>query len=192
VATRLPSSDPHSWLGTLERCYQEYRAELRRFIKLRARRNTNIDDLGQEIYERLLKYRPSEPVKDLQAYIFQTARYVIWSANRRSRVAEQRYVTAEAAELEEYAGGSRSLWVQEYGGEELAQDEIWRVLEQLPPKVRIALLRTRRDGWTYQQVAAELGLAVNTIKCYLTQAHKHFDNHFSVPRRAARRRRTPP
>jgi RNA polymerase sigma-19 factor, ECF subfamily len=166
--------------GSIELSYQQYRSELRIFFARRARRTANVEDLVQEVYERLLRYRSLEPIRDPEAYLFQTARNVLRAANRNTRIEEQRFVTTEPADLEGYAGGLASLWIQEDGGHELVEEEIERVLNQLPRGCRVALVRQRRDGWTHQQIADELGVSINTVKDYLGKAFNHFRIHFSL------------
>jgi DNA-directed RNA polymerase specialized sigma24 family protein len=68
---------------------------------------------------------------------------------------------------------------------ELAFEEFERVLNELPVNCRAALLRQRRDGWSYQQIAQELDVSVNTVKDYIVKALQHFQVHFSLPAKHA-------
>ena len=167
-------------LEFLELSYRECRAELRVFFARRARRSANVEDLVQQVYERLLRRRTLEPIRDPEAYVFQTARNVLRAANREAWTEDQRYLSCEPAELEERFEGMSRLWIQEDGGHELAEEEIERALSQLPRGCRVALLRQRRDGWTHQQIADELGVSINTVKDYLGRAFNHFRTHFSL------------
>lgn len=180
MATNPGAPDPEGIPASTELSYLQYRAELRCFFARRARRRANVEDLVQEVYERLLRYRSPQPIKDPEGYVFQTARNVLRAANRNTRIDEERFVSTEPADLEDYAGGSASLWIQEDGGQELVEEEIDRVLSQLPRGCRVALVRQRRDGWTHQQIADELGVSINTVKDYLGKAFNHFRIHFSL------------
>ena len=165
---------------SLDSSYRLYRAELRKFFSRYSRRSANIEDLVQEVYERLLRYRSRTPIRNPEAYVFQTARNVLRAANRAVRTYEQRYVNCEPMELESRIKDTRSLWIQDDGGIEIAAEELERVLNQLPRPCRAALIRQRRDGWTHQQIATELGVSINTVKDYLGKAFNHFRIHFSL------------
>ena len=130
---------------------------------------------------RLLKYRPRTPVTDPRGYLFQTARHVLITANQAVRQDHERYLACDANDLALRAEAVPSLWVEEEGGAELAFEEFERVLSELPEKCQAALLRQRRDGWSYQQIASELQVSVNTVKDYIVRALEHFQVHFSMP-----------
>jgi DNA-directed RNA polymerase specialized sigma24 family protein len=108
------------------------------------------------------------------------ARNVLRVANNADRADERRYLSCEPAELEERLEDLSSLWIQEDGGRELAEEELERVLNQLPRNCRVALLRQRRDGWTHQEIADHLGVSINTVKDYLGKAFHHLRIHFSL------------
>ena len=180
MAAQQNKQDLQAALESITKSYAQYRAELVVFFARRTREPGSGEDLVQLVYERLIRYRPRAPIKDPAGYLFQTARRVLISANRRARQDQGRYVHCDAAGLDTHAQGLSRLWVQEDGGQELAHEEFERVLGQLPGNCRTALLRQRRDGWSYQQIAQELGVSVNTVKDYIVKALEHFKNHFSM------------
>lgn len=169
---------------SLEDTYRRYRAELVSFFARRTRERANVEDLVQQVYERLLKYRPRAPVMDPRAYLFQTARHVLSSANETLRQDRERYVVCDENSLALRADAVPSLWVEEEGGEALALEEFERVLSELPSNCQVALVRQRRDGWSYQEIASELQVSVNSVKHYIVLALEHFQVHFSMPAKA--------
>ena len=44
------------------------------------------------------------------------------------------------------------------------------ILHRLPPAHRNVLVLRKRDGMSYQEIAAELNISVHTVKKYLFQA----------------------
>lgn len=180
MAANPSAPDPEGNAGSIEISYQHYCAELRTFFARRARRTANVEDLVHQVYERLLRYPTLEPIKDPEKYLYQVAHNVLRDANRDARTEERRYVLCEGEELQTRVEGLNCLWIHEDGGNEVAEEEIERVLNQLPRGCRVALLRQRRDGWTYQQIAEELQVSVNTVKDYLGKAFQHFQIHFSL------------
>jgi len=59
-----------------------------------------------------------------------------------------------------------------------AEDELLRVLEGLPVATQIAIVRSRRDGWTYEQIAVELGVTPHMVKHHIGRAISHFVAYF--------------
>jgi RNA polymerase sigma factor (sigma-70 family) len=180
VAAQHNKSDIQAALESITESYARYRAELITFFAHRSRDPGTNEDLVQLVYEKLIRYRPRSPIKDPAGYLFQTARRVLIDANRRARQDQSRYTQCDAKELDTRAHEESRLWVEEDGGAELAHEEFERVLGQLPDNCRIALLRQRRDGWTYQQIADELGVSASTVKDYIVRALEHFKNHFAL------------
>jgi len=178
VAANPGAPDPK--FGPIEQSYALYRAELSAFFTRYTRSVSAAEDLVHEVYERLLRYPPREPVRDPQKYLFQTAHNVLRSAHRRARIQQQRYLHCEPQELQLFAEGLSRLWVEEEGGDEVAQQEFVKILNQLPRAYRVALLRQRRDGWNYQQISAELGVSVNTVKDYIVKTLNHFRLHYCM------------
>jgi RNA polymerase sigma factor (sigma-70 family) len=133
----------------------------------------------QEVYERLLRYRRDEPVDDPLAYLFKTAWNVLKSDNQRSRREQNRLVMCDSVELESLASQFRRLWVDD-SAEALTAAEMERALSRLPRACRIALIRQRRDGYSYQQIADELHVSVNTVKDYIVRALNHCRLYFSA------------
>ena len=166
---------------TVAESYAHYRVELRAYFAAGVSAATSVEDLVQQVYERLLRYRPREPVGDPRSYLFGVARNVLLAANRRARIDGQRYVVCEASELDALAHGHRALWVQEDGGPEVADAEFVDVLMRLPVTCQAVFLRHRRDGWSYQRIADELGISKHTVKDYVVQALNHFRMYFEQP-----------
>jgi len=180
--TVSPSPDPTGGgsLGPLEDSYAQYRAALRAYFVRGLRREVTVaEDLVQEVYARLLRHPPREPVRDPEGYLFQVARNVLRDACRAARREQARFYTCPANELEGFAEAASTLWIENEGGEAVVEREFNQVLNQLPRSCRIAMLRHRRDGWTYEQIAAELGVSAHTVKDYIVKALAHFRAHFS-------------
>ena len=54
-----------------------YGGQLRRFLSARLRNATDIPDLAQEIYLRLLRIKDHEAIRNPQAYLFTVAMHVL-------------------------------------------------------------------------------------------------------------------
>ena len=50
------------------------------------------------------------------------------------------------------------------------REELMRLLEPLPPKIRAAFIWAHRDGHTYEEIGARLSVPKNRVKKYLARA----------------------
>ena len=165
----------------LEDAYWQFRSRLRAvFAAGMARRRGVVEDLMQVTFERLRRYRPREPVRDPEGYLFRVAHNVLAAYVRSTKVDEERYRSCDKQELELHAENLSALWVQEDGGESIAEEEFARVLNQLPRASRVALVRQVRDGWSYRQIADEIGVSTHTVKDHIVRALNHFRLHYSM------------
>jgi RNA polymerase sigma-70 factor (ECF subfamily) len=175
-----PHSPDLTELLGIDLSYRQYREELRRHFAHNSRNSADVEDLVQEVYARLLKYRPREPIKDPRAYLFQIAQNVLRAAKNAERTQNQRYLSCPPEEIQKHAESVNRLWIEEDGGTQIAEAEISRVMNQLPPPCCAALILHRRDGLSYEQIARRLGVSVNTVKDYLVKAYLHFRLHYRM------------
>ena len=47
---------------------------------------------------------------------------------------------------------------------------IWKAIDGLPAKCREVFLMSKRDGWSNEEIAEELGISVKTVKNQMTKA----------------------
>jgi len=164
--------------GGLEEAYERYRQELQRFFALRARESHAADDLVQLVYLRLLRSRPSEEIRDPRLYVYKVAWNVLRKDNQRVQREQQRTVSCDADQLEQFAHQLGTQWIDD-SGSALATEQVEALLRQLPPGCQAALVRHYRDGLTYNQIAAELGVTAHTIKKYIVRGLATFRAHFN-------------
>jgi RNA polymerase sigma factor (sigma-70 family) len=182
MATQHIAPQPDSPGGSAEQAYQQYRAELRRFFECQLREPQNVDDLMQIVCERLVRYPPADTLREPHRYLYRIAWRVLNEANRRLAREQRQILTCDAQELEALAEEFGTLWVEGEDNESAAEQNIERVLAELPKACQVALLRQRRDGLSYKEIALELGVSVHTVKKYIVRALDHFRQHFQMGR----------
>lgn len=147
-----------------EAAFRGYDSELRGFLARRLRRSAvSPDDVRQEVYLRILRFKCVDLVREPRAYLYKVARHVLYDFHHR----EQRDVA-----LKGRCRGStpdRSLLVD--GDDTAVRIDNRRCLEtmlnQLPPQFSAVLtLRLGRD-MSHQEVARELDMSVHTVKKYV-------------------------
>ena len=138
--------------------------DLVRYLRSRIPRGEDARDLAQEAYLRLSRFDRGDLVRNPEAYLFRIASNLIyehWLKHRGETAAEE-------VNLD-------SLVVQEPSpDEQVAQSEalsaLFRVLKGLPPMYQQVVLMHRRDGMTYEEIAAELGISSHMVKKHLSRA----------------------
>lgn len=132
-------------------------------------------DLSQEVYLRLLRLERPDFVRCPEAYLFAVAANVAREhALRRSRRPLQ--IALEEVPLDELSldiDGMAALSPEDLAERSDRVRRLEKVLGQLSPKARAALIWHRRDGRTYGEIGARLGVSKNMVKKYLSQALAH-------------------
>jgi RNA polymerase sigma factor (sigma-70 family) len=147
--------------------FVHYRGRLERFLANRSRRPHEANDLAQEVYLRLLRFPPGEVIQKPQAYLYRIASNVVHDFNLR---AAQEPVTFDTDVTEELAEQAADVWAGDLGDRLIAEQELHRLLVQLPRGHLAALLLHMRDGMSYAEVAKALGIEINTAKKRIARA----------------------
>jgi RNA polymerase sigma factor (sigma-70 family) len=156
----------------LETAYMEQRANLTRFLAARLRNSAIAEELVQELWVKVSKIEPSEPIDNPEGYLFTMAgRLALDNIRQRQRRArrdekwtdESTVKTGGFATSTEEDGETRLL-----RAERIAQ--VRAAIETLPPKSRKAFVLHRMQGMPHKQVAAELGISVSTVEKHIIKA----------------------
>ena len=146
---RGPASAAHDLPGTeqpfLEHLAERYRSALNRFFATRSR---------------------SDPIEQLDGYIFQTASSVLTDRARRRAVrkSDQHVMYEEREHAIEDFSPERVLLARELVA------MVRTVLERLPERVRAAFVLHRFEELGYAEIAKRLGVSVSSIEKYISQA----------------------
>ena len=117
--------------------------------------------MAQEAYLRLLRASESKLIRDPVAYLFRIARNLL----------HEWYTSAPppSEPLNDLELADESLSVEDLAAISQHMDRLENVLKHLSPKCRAAILMHRRDGMTYGEIAAVLGVSSAMVKKYLSQ-----------------------
>jgi RNA polymerase sigma-70 factor (ECF subfamily) len=161
--------------AAFEILFARYFNRLRRYAYGFTRSWTEAEDLVHDMFLLLWRRkRPLDGVRDLNAYLYRITRNLALNHVRR-RTVEARWqageAAAHAAALVENA--SRAPDAEQ----RLASDErvaaLLCAVDSLPPRQRQVILLRWREGKTLDEIAATLGISVNTVEIHTTRAHKH-------------------
>jgi RNA polymerase sigma factor (sigma-70 family) len=153
------AAEPPSLAGgtRLARWVRDYAPDLHRFLAKRRLIESDIQDVCQEVYLRLLRFDRTEVATNPQAYLIRVAANVAHDFRLR-----RLHWAALDPELPEEAS-------PEPGPERLAelssrQGALMTALATLPPLPRAVLALQAREDLTYEQIADRLGVTRRSVK----------------------------
>jgi RNA polymerase sigma factor (sigma-70 family) len=160
----MHTSEKTAWVHDVFRV--KYGALLR-FLVTRLPRREDAEDLAQEAFLRLLRVPHTDLIRQPDAYLFRIAANLVVEFRMRARRAlvsfdsEQALRAVDVSEPEDSVSPAEQL---------LDSASLQRAIDSLPAKPRAALILQRRDGLTYAQIGARLGVSPDMVKKYLASA----------------------
>jgi RNA polymerase sigma factor (sigma-70 family) len=146
----------------------EERARLRNFIRKRVPNEADVEDLLQEVfYELVQANRLLMPIDYVTGWLFRVARNRITDLFRKKKPVNFSDAAAEDEEGELLA--IEDLLVSPEGGPEALYlrkrllDELEAALAELPRAQREVFVAHEFEGRSFNEIAAETGVAVNTL-----------------------------
>jgi RNA polymerase sigma-70 factor (ECF subfamily) len=147
--------------------FEEYHTGLRRYLVSRLRgRPLEAADVAQETYLRLLRMNDVDAVEHPQAYVYRVAANVI----RELGLKEQTQASLPER-LDDPSLTSHTLNQPDDAAEhQIHMQALERAIRRLPPTTQAVLILKKRDGLSREEIAAELGISVHTVKKHLLKA----------------------
>jgi RNA polymerase sigma factor (sigma-70 family) len=136
---------------------------LTHFLQSNWRSRSDIADLRQEVYVRVLDAARLQLPEHVQKFVFTTARHLLIDRIRRDHIVP--IETAADIDLLEF---SRDTPSPERSA--IARDDLRRLqsaLEQLPPRCRQAVVLRKVDGLSLREIAERMGISEKTVKRHL-------------------------
>lgn len=165
--TEAKDTTSGSAVRAVSQAFRQYAPRLHRYLVRRIRRNTDVSDLTQEIFERFLRTNHIEAVRNPQAYLFRIASHVVSDSLSQD---EQSVVTYDS-EVVEDAGRRLEHATPDTLAEHLnLSQELQRGLRELPAMHATVLMLAVRDGLSHKEVARRTGLSVSTVGLYACEA----------------------
>jgi RNA polymerase sigma-70 factor (ECF subfamily) len=154
----------------VERLFLAQKDALQRYFVRRVRRRSDVEELAQEVYLRLLRVADADALRNPEGYLYAIA------ANLIKEHARQQYISRNCVTLED-AGFPEVL------SEELSYADILdtgqrakrlrEVLQELPARCQAAVVMRHWHGLSYAEIAQQLNISVNMVKKYLVHALAH-------------------
>jgi RNA polymerase sigma factor (sigma-70 family) len=140
---------------------------LRQYLRSRVRNATDIPDIIQEVFLRLLRVPKHETIRMPERYIYTIARHVAMQHNLQAASPQEAIGSGEA--LPELVASTEFDPVLAIDAEECLR-ELNAATQDMAPKVQATFLMSRRDGLSVDEISARLGVSRPMTKKYLVKA----------------------
>jgi len=145
--------------------FNQEKARLRSFIRNKVPNAGDADDILQDVfYEFVSAYRLPEPLEQVGAWLYRVARNRIIDRFRKQKqeVALAQDDDEDALWLEAILSIETETPATLYERKQLIEQVI-TTLNQLPAEQRQVFIAHELDGKSFKQIAAETGVAINTL-----------------------------
>ncbi|MEJ1964487.1 MAG: sigma-70 family RNA polymerase sigma factor [Gammaproteobacteria bacterium] len=142
------------------------------FLRRRVRSDADARDIAQETYLRFIRLADPSRIDNPEAYLFRIAANLLWE----HRLRQQQPAADPLVPENEPAVDHTPLDIAV--SHELARN-LKSVLSELPATPRAVLVLHLRDGLTYGQIGAQIGVSDSMVK-------KHLNNAVALCRRRLR------
>lgn len=143
--------------------FQSRGEDLLGFLRRRVRSEADARDIAQEAYLRFIRLADPDRVENPEAYLFRIAANLLWEQRLRERGAVEVAAAPEHEPTDEHTPLDFAIT------HELAQ-RLKAVLNELPATPRAVLVLHLRDGLTYGEIGAQVGVSDSMIKKHLNSA----------------------
>ncbi len=154
----------------LDEQMDELATPLVRYLTKKVRNNEDANDLAQEAFLRMHKFQQSRQLDNARAFLFKTANNLVVDQMRRARV-HDKYLSFEM--LPEQSDENNDKFApsaERTVSAEEELDQIYKVVDQMPEKVRQAFLMHRGKDLSYSEIAIEMDVSTSMVEKYIIQA----------------------
>jgi RNA polymerase sigma-70 factor (ECF subfamily) len=158
-----------------------HRRPLLRFFSSRLPDASEAPDFVQEVYLRMLRVDRPDLIRSPEGYLFTIAAHLA-QQHWIKRSAQPPHIALEETPTHELPADVDIFETAMPEDAVLRADrmqQLEQVMATLSPKARATLLWHRRDGLTYKEIGARLGISTNMVKKYLAQSLAHCRNHLA-------------
>jgi RNA polymerase sigma factor (sigma-70 family) len=148
---------------------------LRGWLRSRFAAASDVDDVVQEAFCRVLAARQSTPIEAPKAFLFATARNLALMRLRHQRVAAE----DSLAELNVSDILDESVDVAETVARAQELELLTEAIQSLPPRCRQILTLRKIYGLSQKEIAAQLGIAEHTVEAQGSIGLKKLADYFA-------------
>lgn len=150
----------------IEGWYTKFNGQLTRFLGKAVSKDSDLFDLSQEIYLRMLRVKNPELIQSPRAYLFKVAIHVIdeWRNSNR-----EQYVHVENDENNAIDSSNKYLCSGLNGSSK--KIDLNKALTLLPEIHSTTIIMKWHYGMSYKEIAQELDLSERQVKRYIVKGY---------------------
>jgi RNA polymerase sigma-70 factor (ECF subfamily) len=164
----LAVSDNQAFVTDLVASHGE---QLRRFLLARVRNTADVPDIVQEVYLRMLRVQNVESIRSPEAYLFTVAQHVAQQHSLKQSAMPRSVELSRLLEPPRAAPDADPVLDVDA---QQCLEKLQSTLDTLSPKARATFMLHRRDGLSFDEIAARLGTSRPMVKKYLMKALMQF------------------
>jgi len=162
VARRVADGDSTAF----ETLFRRLSKRIFRYVRSMTGDASAAHDVTQDTFMRLWSSRDRlSEVDQVEAYVFQTARRLVYNRSRDEQVRRENEALMEVGDL-----ATRPLSPDADVDADLLRDLLERWIAELPDRQREALTLRRMKGMSRDTIAEVMGISVNTVNTHLMRA----------------------
>lgn len=146
---------------------EQYRPALHRYLMRLLRDPQDAQDFAQEVYVRFFQLPEGHAIRNPAAYLLRIATNLVYEYRIRP---DRQVVTYDSEIADERAQVLPSALGSDPSHQLTSAEHLDRVLAQIPPAYRQALLLHKRDGLSYAEISARLGISLEAVKKRIVRA----------------------
>ncbi len=146
--------------------YDELKPKLLRYCTYRCGDPDTAEDIVQEAMVRLWRRDAVQPPADPTSWLFTTARHLILDGDKVARN-RRRLLASNPVDESEPERADRALEREE------EREKVRKVLGRMPERSR-EILMLRYSGFSYREIAGEVGVAPGSVGTLLARAERRF------------------
>ena len=159
--------------AAIDEAFRKESAMVLRWLQSKLKNHDDAQDVLQSVYARAIAFSDENAIENARALIFRVATRLVIDELRRRRRFNANHCTQ--ADLEGGADASAISPASAPSSEEafISREEyraVMNALDKLPNKAKEAFLMNRVYGYTYAEIARDLGVSVSSVEKYVIKA----------------------
>lgn len=151
-----------------------HEGELRGYLYPRVNQHSDVDDIVQESFRRIVEVKRSQPIPSPKGLLFTIAKNLLKDFFRKKSNSRTSFV----AEMEDLSVIDNETTPNDVAS---IQDEIKvlrEAIQSLPPKCKKILILRKMENLSQKAIAERLNVSVHTVETQLTRGLKKCQKHF--------------